>query len=114
MLSISHHHKRILFFRYRPISLSFLFFFIYIFLSQSYVILKIYIVININIVDDIIRYSLIKIYSRQPHGEETLRLSLPAPELELGTPPRLCYPLVIFLTRRDTGDPHPDETVDIF
>lgn len=82
-------------------------------MSQSYVILKIYIVININIVDDI-RYSLIKIYSRQPHGEETLRLSLPAPELELGTPPRLCYPLVIFLTRRDTGDPHPDETVDIF
>lgn len=49
--------------------------------------------------------------TRQPHGEETLRLSLPAPELELGTPPRLCYPLVIFLTRRDTGDPHPDETV---
>ncbi|KAF3429798.1 hypothetical protein E2986_01481 [Frieseomelitta varia] len=49
--------------------------------------------------------------TRQPHGEETLRLSLPAPELELGTPPRLCYPLVIFLTRRDNGDPHPDETV---
>ncbi|XP_071648904.1 cell growth regulator with RING finger domain protein 1 isoform X2 [Temnothorax longispinosus] len=47
----------------------------------------------------------------QPHGEETLRLSLPAPELELGTPPRLCYPLVIFLTRRDNRDPHPDETV---
>ena len=50
-------------------------------------------------------------YSRQSHGEETLRLSLPAPELELGTPPRLCYPLVIFLTRRDNRDPHPDETV---
>lgn len=48
---------------------------------------------------------------RQPHGEETLRLSLPAPELELGTPPRLCYPLVIFLTRKDNRDPHPDETV---
>ncbi|XP_044017220.1 cell growth regulator with RING finger domain protein 1-like isoform X2 [Aphidius gifuensis] len=47
----------------------------------------------------------------QPHGEETLRLSLPAPELELGTPPRLCYPLVIFLTRKDNRDPHPDETV---
>ncbi|XP_031786375.1 cell growth regulator with RING finger domain protein 1 isoform X2 [Nasonia vitripennis] len=47
----------------------------------------------------------------QPHGEETLRLSLPAPELELGTPPRLCYPLVIFLTRRDTRELHPDETV---
>ncbi|XP_067216320.1 cell growth regulator with RING finger domain protein 1-like isoform X2 [Linepithema humile] len=47
----------------------------------------------------------------QPHGEETLRLSLPAPELELGTPPRLCYPLVIFLTRRDNRDLHPDETV---
>lgn len=52
--------------------------------------------------------------SRQPHGEETLRLSLPAPELELGTPPRLCYPLVIFLTRRDNRDPHPDETVSNF
>lgn len=50
-------------------------------------------------------------FSRQPHGEETLRLSLPAPELELGTPPRLCYPLVIFLTRKDNRDPHPDETV---
>ncbi|XP_011498783.1 PREDICTED: cell growth regulator with RING finger domain protein 1-like isoform X2 [Ceratosolen solmsi marchali] len=47
----------------------------------------------------------------QPHGEETLSLSLPAPELELGTPPRLCYPLVIFLTRRDTRELHPDETV---
>lgn len=52
-------------------------------------------------------------YRRQPHGEETLRLSLPAPELELGTPPRLCYPLVIFLTRRDNKDPHPDETVSV-
>ncbi|XP_014218633.1 cell growth regulator with RING finger domain protein 1-like isoform X2 [Copidosoma floridanum] len=49
--------------------------------------------------------------ARQPHTEETLRLSLPAPELELGTPPRLCYPLVIFLTRRDTRELHPDETV---
>ncbi|XP_012269465.1 cell growth regulator with RING finger domain protein 1-like isoform X3 [Athalia rosae] len=49
--------------------------------------------------------------ARQPHGEHTLRLSLPAPELQLGTPPRLCYPLVIFLTRRDTRDLHPDETV---
>ncbi|XP_043276674.1 cell growth regulator with RING finger domain protein 1-like isoform X2 [Venturia canescens] len=47
----------------------------------------------------------------QPHGEETLRLCLPAPGLELGTPPRLCYPLVIFLTRRDNRDLHPDETV---
>lgn len=52
--------------------------------------------------------------SRKPHGEETLRLSLPAPELELGTPPRLCYPLVIFLTRRDNRDPHPDETVSFY
>lgn len=69
---------------------------------------------NYRVVNDTNNNSLIEKYSRQPHGEETLRLSLPAPELELGTPPRLCYPLVIFLTRRDNGDPHPDETVGIF
>ncbi|KAL7294658.1 cell growth regulator with RING finger domain protein 1-like isoform X2 [Trichogramma pretiosum] len=49
--------------------------------------------------------------SRSKHKEERLTLSLPGPALELGTPPRLCYPLVIFLTRTDTKDLHPDETV---
>ncbi|CAB0031923.1 unnamed protein product [Trichogramma brassicae] len=49
-------------------------------------------------------------FSRSKHKEERLTLSLPGPALELGTPPRLCYPLVIFLTRTDTKDLHPDET----
>ncbi|XP_017784171.1 PREDICTED: cell growth regulator with RING finger domain protein 1-like isoform X1 [Nicrophorus vespilloides] len=46
-----------------------------------------------------------------PHSDEIIKLSLPAP-LDLGTPPRLCYPVVIFLLRVDNeGDVHPDETV---
>ncbi|XP_065167562.1 cell growth regulator with RING finger domain protein 1-like isoform X2 [Atheta coriaria] len=45
------------------------------------------------------------------HTDETVKLSLPAP-LDLGTPPRLCYPLVIFLMRVEPeGELHPDETV---
>lgn len=41
-----------------------------------------------------------------------MTLSLPAPALELGTPPRLCYPLVIFLLRIDSEERiHPDQTV---
>lgn len=35
--------------------------------------------------------------------------------LDLGTPPRLCYPLVIFLIRNDADETvHPDETVSTF
>lgn len=46
------------------------------------------------------------------HSDETITLKLPAPSLDLGTPPRLCYPLVIFLFRTDKEDDlHPDETV---
>lgn len=34
--------------------------------------------------------------------------------LDLGTPPRLCYPLVIFLIRNDADETvHPDETVSM-
>jgi hypothetical protein len=38
-------------------------------------------------------------------------LFLPQPALDLGTPPRLCYPLVIFLIRNEGHTMHPDETV---
>lgn len=49
---------------------------------------------------------------RNPHSDEIISLSLPAPPLELGTPPRLRYPLVIFVMRTDPDDQvHPDETV---
>jgi len=45
------------------------------------------------------------------HGERQQTMCLPTPPLDLGTPPRLCYPLVIFLIRDDPGTMHPDETV---
>lgn len=41
---------------------------------------------------------------------------MPEGKLDLGTPPRHCYPLVIFLIR-DTPENstlHPDETVSLF
>lgn len=54
------------------------------------------------------------VFLKQPHGDELFTLFLPRPsDLDLGTPPRLCYPLVIFLVRNDPPqlDLHPDETV---
>ncbi|XP_044264197.1 cell growth regulator with RING finger domain protein 1-like [Tribolium madens] len=49
---------------------------------------------------------------KSPHSDQTITLKLPAASLNLGTPPRLCYPLVIFLFRTDAEDNiHPDETV---
>lgn len=48
---------------------------------------------------------------KTPHGEEVFTLFLPQPALDLGTPPRLCYPLVIFLIRNEGHTMHPDETV---
>lgn len=45
------------------------------------------------------------------HGEKTIMLSMPDTTLELGRPPRLCYPLVIILTRRDPCNVHPSEPV---
>lgn len=50
--------------------------------------------------------------NKSPHSDQTVILKLPAPSLDLGTPPRLCYPLVIVLLRNDVVDNvHPDETV---
>nr|CAD7200686.1 unnamed protein product [Timema douglasi] len=48
---------------------------------------------------------------KEPHGDKLLTVFLPQQALDLGTPPRLCYPLVIFLVRTDQGSTHPDETV---
>lgn len=48
---------------------------------------------------------------KSTHGDEVFTLFLPQPELDLGTPPRLCYPLVVFLIRKDSHTMHPDETV---
>ncbi|XP_060805096.1 cell growth regulator with RING finger domain protein 1 [Amyelois transitella] len=47
-----------------------------------------------------------------PHDEKPLRLSLDEP-LQLGAPPRNCYPLVVILVRdqRDTAELRPDDTV---
>lgn len=45
------------------------------------------------------------------HGERIVNMSLPSEPVDLGTPPRLCYPLVIFLVRDTPGILHPDETV---
>ncbi|XP_034232523.1 cell growth regulator with RING finger domain protein 1-like [Thrips palmi] len=74
------------------------------------------------------------LHSSTGHGERCVSLSLPRPcspaaqggqggqgrpssVLDLGTPPRLCYPLVVFLVRDDDpddgqgGELHPDESV---
>lgn len=45
------------------------------------------------------------------HSEKTIMLNMPETNLELGRPPRLCYPLVIILTRRDPCNLHPNEPV---
>ncbi|KAL4713042.1 hypothetical protein ACJJTC_001096 [Scirpophaga incertulas] len=47
-----------------------------------------------------------------PHEDKPMRLSRDEP-LQLGPPPRACYPLVVILARdqRDTGDLRPDDTV---
>lgn len=48
------------------------------------------------------------------HRDKIIKMSLPngpIKPLDLGTPPRLCYPLVVFLVREPKGVLHPDETV---
>uniref|UniRef100_A0A224XTI1 Putative cell growth regulator with ring finger domain protein 1-like isoform 1 n=1 Tax=Panstrongylus lignarius TaxID=156445 RepID=A0A224XTI1_9HEMI len=45
------------------------------------------------------------------HSEKLIRFKIPEKPLDLGTPPRLFYPLVIFLVTDVHGDFHPDETV---
>lgn len=55
------------------------------------------------------------IFSETSHTEKTVQMFMPEGKLDLGTPPRHCYPLVIFLIR-DTPENstlHPDETVSM-
>ncbi|CAG9862951.1 unnamed protein product [Phyllotreta striolata] len=48
---------------------------------------------------------------KKSHSDENLVLKLEN-KLELGSPPRLCYPLVVILYRNDVNESiHPDETV---
>ncbi|KAK7603645.1 hypothetical protein V9T40_003644 [Parthenolecanium corni] len=47
---------------------------------------------------------------KESHAEKTVEMILPEGHLDLGTPPRLYYPLVILLIR-DNPIMHPDETV---
>ena len=51
--------------------------------------------------------------NKKPHSEELITLTCPKTPLALGAPPRLSYPLVIFLTREFDSDDHlhPNETV---
>ena len=51
--------------------------------------------------------------NQKPHNETVITLKSPKPPLVLGAPPRLAYPLVVFLIRENETDdiPHPDETV---
>lgn len=50
---------------------------------------------------------------QQPHSETVVALKSPKPPLLLGAPPRLAYPLVVFMIRETETDEllHPDETV---
>ncbi|XP_055645587.1 uncharacterized protein LOC129782396 [Toxorhynchites rutilus septentrionalis] len=50
---------------------------------------------------------------QKPHGEKEVVLKSPKPSLMLGAPPRLAYPLVVFMIRETEQDEmlHPDETV---
>uniref|UniRef100_A0A8D8V2A5 Cell growth regulator with RING finger domain protein 1 n=1 Tax=Cacopsylla melanoneura TaxID=428564 RepID=A0A8D8V2A5_9HEMI len=45
------------------------------------------------------------------HGEKSIMLNMPEEKLKLGRPPRLCYPLVVILSRRDPCNLHPNEPV---
>lgn len=59
---------------------------------------------------------LLYIYRGQlPHNEMIVKLKSPKPPLVLGAPPRLAYPLVVFLIRDEENESltHPDETVSI-
>uniref|UniRef100_U5EGF5 Putative cell growth regulator with ring finger protein n=1 Tax=Corethrella appendiculata TaxID=1370023 RepID=U5EGF5_9DIPT len=55
----------------------------------------------------------INIRSQKPHNDLIITLKSPKPPLVLGAPPRLAYPLVVFLIRDCETDEnlHPDETV---
>ncbi|KAG5894619.1 hypothetical protein JTB14_026150 [Gonioctena quinquepunctata] len=50
-------------------------------------------------------------FEKKLHSDQNMTLKLDH-TLELGTPPRLCYPLVVILFRNDVNENvHPDETV---
>ncbi|CAO1312458.1 unnamed protein product [Diamesa tonsa] len=51
--------------------------------------------------------------NQQPHAENIIVLKSPKPALLLGAPPRLAYPLVVFLIKEMEKDEicHPDDTV---
>ncbi|XP_037294046.1 cell growth regulator with RING finger domain protein 1 [Manduca sexta] len=61
---------------------------------------------------DILASTHLNFTKSNPHDEKALRLST-AETLQLGPPPRTCYPLVVILARdlRDTGELRPDDTV---
>jgi hypothetical protein len=54
-------------------------------------------------------------FSETSHTEKTIQMFMPEGKLDLGTPPRHCYPLVIFLIRDipENSTLHPDETVNV-
>lgn len=51
--------------------------------------------------------------NQHPHIENVIVLKSPKPPLVLGAPPRLAYPLVVFLIKETEKDEicHPDDTV---
>ncbi|CRL00349.1 CLUMA_CG013621, isoform A [Clunio marinus] len=55
----------------------------------------------------------IDLRNQEPHSETTVVIKSPKPPLVLGSPPRLAYPLVVFLIRETEADEisHPDDTV---
>ncbi|XP_012553121.1 cell growth regulator with RING finger domain protein 1 [Bombyx mori] len=61
---------------------------------------------------DILSSSQLKFTKSGPHDEGPMRLSTVEP-LQLGPPPRTCYPLVVILARdlKDIGELRPDDTV---
>ncbi|XP_053613441.1 cell growth regulator with RING finger domain protein 1-like [Plodia interpunctella] len=61
---------------------------------------------------DILASTQLSFTASNPHDEKEMRLSTDEP-LQLGAPPRNCYPLVVILARdqRDTAELRPDETV---
>ncbi|XP_059048024.1 cell growth regulator with RING finger domain protein 1-like [Achroia grisella] len=61
---------------------------------------------------EILASSHLKFTRSNSHDERLMRLSAEEP-LQLGAPPRNCYPLVVILARdqRDTGELRPDDTV---
>lgn len=53
--------------------------------------------------------------NQDAHSEKVITIKVPKPPLQLGPPPRLAYPLVVFLIRETEADEtsHPDDTVSM-